>query len=303
MEILRLAPYRDVGINISVPEGFSGVEDFKVVVTDLVDLTQLSTDHQASAGEDIQIELPGKYDNSYRVQLIESNNGQVLVDDTYEITRPYVDPNTKGTTASEIADYANNEELARLIIDSIVPDGFYYKKKYIEASGVGSDYLPIWVDAKKILKVYENNVLVYDHENASSYDRVFEFKKDLSAVIQSYSGAINRNEGASLILPISASDTDVVEYYYRGFPNSFDYTVVVEHGYFSVPLDIKRATELLIDDIACGKLDYYKRYISDYSTDQFKIKFDSQVFSSSGNLIVDKILSKYQKSITRLGVL
>lgn len=100
MEILRLAPYRDVEVNINVPEGFIGAVDFKVVVTDLVDLTQTTTDHVASAGDLIRIELPGKYDNSYRVQLLESVTSQVLVDDTYEITRPYVDPNTKGTTAS-----------------------------------------------------------------------------------------------------------------------------------------------------------------------------------------------------------
>jgi hypothetical protein len=60
---------------------------------------------------------------------------------------------------------------------------------------------------------------------------------------------------------------------------------------------------MLVEDIDCGKLDYYKRYISDYSTDQFKIKFDNKVFEGTGNVLVDKILSKYYKSITRLGVL
>ena len=59
----------------------------------------------------------------------------------------------------------------------------------------------------------------------------------------------------------------------------------------------------MVDDLSCGRLDYYKKYVSDYSTDQFKLKFDSMVFEGTGNIIVDKILSKYAKSIRKLGVL
>jgi hypothetical protein len=90
---------------------------------------------------------------------------------------------------------------------------------------------------------------------------------------------------------------------YGGFPREYDYRFILESGYTSVPSDIARATNLLIDDISCGKLDYYKRFISAYNTEQFRIQFDKSVFQGTGNLLVDKILSKYAKSITRLGVL
>jgi hypothetical protein len=70
-----------------------------------------------------------------------------------------------------------------------------------------------------------------------------------------------------------------------------------------VPSDIVRAATLLIDDIKCGRNDYYQRYISAYNTDQFRLQFDKRVFEGTGNIVVDKILSKYAKSITRLGVL
>lgn len=60
---------------------------------------------------------------------------------------------------------------------------------------------------------------------------------------------------------------------------------------------------MLIDDIKCGKLDYYKRYISAYNTDQFRIQFDKNMMSGTGNLLVDKILEKYITSITKPGVL
>ena len=86
-------------------------------------------------------------------------------------------------------------------------------------------------------------------------------------------------------------------------PRTFDYKLILEVGHPNIPSDIVRAAELLTDDIACGKLEYYERYISSYNTDQFKLSFDKMVFEGTGNIIVDKILSKYAKSITTLGVL
>jgi hypothetical protein len=110
-------------------------------------------------------------------------------------------------------------------------------------------------------------------------------------------------EGAPIIIPAGQSDTIDTTFIYRGFARGWDYRFVVEHGYETVPSDIRRATEMLIHDIDCGKLDYYKRYISSYNTDQFKIQFDKGLFEGTGNIIVDKILSKYAKSIKKIGVL
>ena len=88
-----------------------------------------------------------------------------------------------------------------------------------------------------------------------------------------------------------------------GFPNGTDYIFLVETGYKVVPIDIQDATKLLVEDIRCGKLDYYKRYIKNYSTDQFKIEYDKRMIEGTGNIIVDKILSKYVDNIVRPGVL
>ena len=60
---------------------------------------------------------------------------------------------------------------------------------------------------------------------------------------------------------------------------------------------------MLIEDIKCGKLDYYTRYISAYNTDQFRIQFDKSMMAGTGNMIVDRILDKYVKTITKPGVL
>jgi hypothetical protein len=298
MEILRVSPYADISVDFVVPAGITS-SPITVTITDMADLSVSAlTFLNKSAGNTLDISLPGKYDSSYRVEIVKSPGTAsevVLQDETYEIVRPYVDPSTKASTASDIATYALNEEIARAVIDSIVIEGFYYKKKVLNFTGTGSDYLPIWDDVKKVLEVYENNKLVED--------RQYEVTSDKTAIVEKSIDNINRADSAPLILPAAASDSLDPQFVYRGFGRTWDYRITVEHGYTAVPSDIVRATEILVHDIECGKLDYYKRFISSYNTDQFRIQFDKGLFEGTGNIIVDKILSKYTKSITKLGVL
>lgn len=298
MEILRVSPYAEVPVNFVIPAGVTDA-DITVTITDMADLSvSTSTFTESSSGELLEISLPGKYDSSYRVEIVKdlgTSDEEILQDETYEVFRPYVDPSTKATTASDIAAYALNEEIARAVIDSVVPDGFYYRKKVLKFEGSGSDYLPIWDDVKKVLAVYENNMLVED--------RQYEVSPDKTAIIEKSTDNINRAESAPLVLPAAASDSLDPQFIYRGFGKTWDYRIIVEHGYTTVPSDIVRATEMLIHDIECGKLDYYKRFISSYNTDQYRIQFDKGLFEGTGNIIVDKILSKYVKSITKIGVL
>lgn len=298
MEILRVSPYADISVDFVVPAGVTS-STITVNITDMADLSVSTlTFLNKVSGNTLGISLPGKYDSSYRVEIIK-NLGAVgeliLQDETYEIVRPYVDPSTKATTASEIAAYASNEEIARAIIDSIIVEGFYYKKKVLHFTGTGADYLPIWDDVKKVLTVYENNKLVED--------RQYEVSSDKTAIIEKSSDNINRAESSPLVLPAAASDSLDPQFIYRGFGRTWDYLITVEYGHTTVPSDIVRATEMLIHDLDCGKLDYYKRFISSYNTDQYRIQFDKGLFEGTGNIIVDKILSKYSKSITKLGVL
>lgn len=292
MEVLRVPPYSlNAVINVELP---STVYNYSI--EDMVDHSVTIGLATSDASSKVSIELPNKYDNTY---LIAIANEEYFV----EVVRPYVDPNSKGTTASEIAEYAKHEELARAIIDSIVIDGFYYRKKIYETTGLGADYLPVWIDAKKVLKVYENNQLVFDLENENDYTVKYEMTADKFAVQEKTSDTFNRSEGAPNMLPAAASDNLDLSFTYRGFPRGFDYKLLLEVGYRTIPSDIVRATEMLVEDISCGRIDYYKRYISDYNTDQFKLKLDTRAFEGTGNILVDKILSKYTKSIRTIGVL
>jgi hypothetical protein len=293
MEILRVPPYnlqKIISVENSSTEYIVKVEDS---VGNLISSNTLTSDENSK----IYIQLPYRYDETYRVYSDEFEEFATVV-------RPYVDPTSKGSTASEIRDYSSKEELARAVIDSVITDGFYLKTKTIETVGLGTDYIPLWIDAKKVLKVYENNVLVFDSQNLEESRTIYTLSDDKTAVIEKTSGKFNRKESASISIPSAPSDyVDLGQFSYRGFPKGNDYKIVLEVGHYTVPQDIVRATELLIYDIECGKLEYFKRYVTAYNTDQFKIQFDGKSFEGTGNLIVDKILSKYAKSIKTIGVL
>ena len=295
MEILRGLPYQEVSVTFTIPTAYVSNEAFIATITDLTDLSFTTKTVTENANYVWTIGLSGKHDTDYQVVITDAS-GDIIHDETYEIVRPYVRPSELGETASEIAEYTKYEEIARAVIDSVIPEGFYYKKRTLEVVGLGADYIPLWWDAKRILAVYENDVLVED--------RTYEITRDKTAITETVLDGVNRNEQAPLILPAAGSDlVDTVLPPLRGFPNGYDYKFVLEVGYPTVPSDIVRAATLLIDDIKCGRNDYYQRYISAYNTDQFRLQFDSRVFEGTGNIIVDKILSKYAKSITRLGVL
>ena len=292
MEILRVPPYNTVAkIEVSQP-----LTDYEYTVEDMVDHS-VSTGTVTSSDIDVvSITLPSDYDNQF---LVTVDGIETIVD----VVRPYVDPNTKGNTASEIAEYARHEEFARAIIDSVIPEGFYYQKKILQTTGLGADYLPLWLNAKKILQVYENNVLMFDSATPEDFGRTYSITKDNTAIVQDYNDAINRYEGQPILIPLASSDSQDLTIGRYGFHRGFDYTLLLTVGYQKIPSDIVKATELLIEDIACGKLEYFKRGISSYSNDDFRISYEKFVFEGTGNILVDKILSKYAKSIRTVGVL
>lgn len=323
MNILRLPPY-PLSVTYTVPEASS---DYIVVIKDNDrDVVRLEESVESNLSSKIVLELPAyfsKYDESYHLSIYEDNGteayGDIVVEDNLNIERPYVDPASLGTTATEIKEYEGYESLARAMIDSIT-GGFYYETSYIETVGQGTDYMPLWEKAYKILKVYENAELVYDVDNEDGPalgDWNYLITKDKTAITKDPVAAVdsmNRSERKPAQMSLAASDSifmfdtedsgntltvqpGVV------FPQGVDYIFLLETGYRVVPVDIQDAILMLIDDIKCGKLDYYKRYAVNYSTDQYRIQFDKSMFEGTGNLLVDKILDRYIVNIGKPGVL
>jgi len=305
MEILRVPPYEAIAVNFVVPSGYSNV-DIYARVTDMADLSVQGLEFlNSDTGDDLEISLPGRYDNNYRVEFFKIVSGaEVLIyEEFYELIRPYVDPNTLGTTATEIAEYTVLELVARSIIDTFVPEGFYNKKITIVGTGNGSDYFPLWEKVYRVFKVYENNELVYDRSTPDTNKYDYVITPDKTAIQKIHLGEKNRYESTAQKLPVASGDLGYYGYDGIGFPSGYDYTFVVDYGYINVPEDIQHAQKLLIEDLKCGKLDYYKRYISAYNTDQFRIQFDKTMFDGTGNFLVDKILEKYVRTIVKPGII
>jgi hypothetical protein len=323
MEILRIPPY-PISVEYTVPTATTSY--FLVIESndrneELLDVAV--TSNASSVVTRTLADTFSQYDDNYAVTIYEKNGasrGDVVVEDNLEITRPYVDPNSLGTTATEIAEYTEHEKLARQIIDSYVPGGFYFKTEWIQTVGQGTDYMPLWTRGYKVLKVYENAELVYDVDDADgpaldSYD--YSITKDKTAILRDPTSGVdewNRAERKPARMAIAASDSlswfDTadsanIQTFTGGvsFAEGVDYMFYIESGYKVVPNDIKDATNMLIDDIKCGKLDYYKRYVDSYRTDQFTIQYNKSMMQGTGNLLVDKILDKYVNAITRPGVL
>lgn len=306
MEVLRVPPYPITTTwTLPIPN-----YEYIVYVEDLVDHSYEESNIMSDANGKLVYEIPlakVQFDRNFLIRFYDSEHEHILYEDNLNIIRPYVNPTEFGSTNSEIEEYKTYELIARSIIDTVVGDGFYNHKLAINGIGQGLDYFSLWHESNRVLKVYENNVLVYDVDNPSAYPYRYDILLDNSAIyrteIETELNERNRMDYSPTKIIGGSGDLGFVGYRTGDFPKGYDFTIIMDVGYKVVPTDVVIATKMLIEDIKCGKLDYYKRYITSYNTDQFKIQFDKSVLSGTGNMIVDKILEKYTKSITKPGVL
>jgi hypothetical protein len=328
MQILRLPPY-PLTISYDVP--LPNTNYILVINESARNVNDVTQNVVSTSGSKIEYTLPDQfnsYDESYYLAIYERINGlpgDIVVEDNLEVMRPYVNPatlarNNGAVTATEVAQYTQWEGLARAIIDSIVPGGFYYERSWYEINGNGTDYLAIWDRVYKILKAYENNELVWDsNEDPQALGQWnYLLTKDKTAIIKEWNQQMTdsyiRSVGTPKGVPLGESDSI---YLYDTedsavtlavapgvtFPVTFNYLFSLETGYKVVPYDIIDAITMLIDDIKCGRMEYHKRYILDYSTDQYKVKIDKSALDGTGNILVDRILQKYITNFGPLGVL
>ena len=303
MEVLRVPPYPITTTwTLPIPN-----YEYIVYVEDLVDHSVTETNIFSDANGKLIYEIPlaqVQYDRKFFIKFYDTEHQHTLYEENLDIVRPYTDPAKLGTTASEIQEYKTLEMVARSIIDTIVVNGFYNSKHIVQRNGDGSDYFAIWEDINKVLKVYENNVLIYDVDQPELSPFEFKVTFDNSAVERIIAEPFNRSEQGAQQYPRAFGDLGYSAGSIAvGFPKGWDYTFVLDIGYRALPPDVEYATKLLIEDLKCGKLDYYTRYVSSYNSDQFKIQFDKKLFEGTGNMIVDKILDKYSVTISKPGLI
>ena len=84
MEILRVPPYETIVVNFVVPSGYNNVNIY-ARVTDMADLSVQDLEFLGSdTGDDLEISLPGRYDNNYRVEFFKIVGGsEVSIHEEY----------------------------------------------------------------------------------------------------------------------------------------------------------------------------------------------------------------------------
>jgi hypothetical protein len=378
MEVLRVPPY-PITVKFDVPSANTA---YSIYVEDLVDHSFETSTLTSNSSKQISYVLPKskvQFDRDFLFKATDSS-GEVVVEDNLSVYRPYVNPNTLATTAADIVEYKKWEIIARSIMDQyLIYSDFYNHKLVIVKEGQGGDYFPIWHPVNRVLKVYENNVLVYNGEDvaitlntqtptissgkvtlttpiahgfevgdvvtistvvptgyrgmfvvtavpttttfsfansttgnittAGTVLRTWEYEYktllDGSAIARGEAnGTYNRSQSTPLRLPAPSGDLSG----YPGgalvaFPEGYDYTFILDAGYKTIPPDVERAAQILVEELKCGSNDYYKRFVTQYKTDQFDIKFAPQFLEGTGNMLVDKILNNYKGSTFKPAIL
>lgn len=301
MEVLRVPPY-PLSTTWDLPDPNYG---YIVYVEDLVDHSIEETTITSDANGRVVYTLPltkVQFDRQFLIRFYDAEHEHVIYESNLDIIRPYTDPNKLGTTASEVAEYKTYELIARSIIDTYTDGGFYNHKSIYQVSGNGADYMPVWRDANRVLKVYENNVLVFDIDSTTN-EYTYKVTLDNSAIHRVETGAVNTLQSPTIKFPMARGDIAFGISNPGVFPATYDYLFVLDEGFRAIPPDVEAATKMLIEDIKCGRLEYYQNYVKNYNTDQFRVQFADKLHEGTGNAIVDKILEKYKKSIYKVGVL
>ena len=252
---------------------------------------------------DIDLTDFGGYDRVLNLVITDQNNNY-LKQEWIELVRPYLPYDS----AIPFDQFKDQERRIRAVIDSVT-GGFYLRRKVITYDALGGDVLPIEGDVIKIIRAWQNGVLVYGSGSSSSID--FIIGKDRTTI--TIDGVGNRLYGNSVGQKLMPSDYYMSnwydfqgEYYNTGlFSAGTDFDFDIEYGYLFIPSDIQLAAQILSKDGSCVDT-YINHYIVEYDTDQYRIKYASGVFNGTGNLEADRILARYANlgsSSIRAGVL
>ena len=204
MEVLRLPPY-PLMTTWDVPDANTA---YDLYIEDLIDHSVETQAVTSNASSQITYEITQAkaiFDRKFLFRILDTDGGIVL-DSNLDVLRPYIDYRTLGTTASEIEEYKMLELVARSLIDAVVTDGFYNNKHIVEVNGSGADYMPIWEDLNRVLKVYRDNVLIYDVDTPEDNEYEYRVTLDNSSIIRVENDKYNRFQAAPLSLPLAGGD-------------------------------------------------------------------------------------------------
>jgi hypothetical protein len=264
MEILRDNTYAGTYPVVLEPN-----TPYVVTVLDLYDNSEDVQNLTSNGDGEISVELPSRY-YTYdgEVMITVSYDDSPVWLDTIYIIRPYCSIDKMVTELG--GKYDRNqviefEMVARYIIDNYTGP-FDYRRKTLRERGTGTDYL---VTRDFVSKVYG----------------IKEAGETLEDTALALNGYVMANSDNKLEYTVAWN----TRYRTPMFWANVDYEIDADCGWRVVPNDIRLACEMLVADLACGNNRYANKYIKNVNG----VTYFDKAMDGTGNMIVDKIISKH----------
>lgn len=284
MEILRLKDTTSIQATFIVPTASA---TYFLEYDDILTGASLSASATSNMAKSVTFTLDDRY-LTYSGNLeanIYNQSNDIVISTGIDIIKPYCDiKNMRDKLNLTNAQIDNAERIARMIIESEA-GSFQFIRQQRELYGMGIDYLPIKDKIVKLYYMWENGELIYDYEDSNLQG--YKISKDKTSIIPAES---EKNK-----LEYKKVWRD--RYYEDAFEDGYDYLVDADFGYKTIPSNVQEACEILIQDIVSDNMKYYNRNISEFDNNEFRIKFADGTSSGTGNILVDKLLSRYKNQI------
>lgn len=284
MEILRLPDTTTVEASFSVP---SANETYIISYEDILTKEIFSTSASSNVSSIVTFPLDDRYltyGGTLAVQVMTAASSIVLRDGI-DIVRPYCDVESVASKLSiTTAQAMQCEKIARKVIESEA-GSFNFLRKTKEVYGMGLDYLMLDEPIHTLYYMRENGELIYDYENSNLQE--YKISIDGMSIIPS----------DTLTNKLEYTKVWRDRYLNASFYSGYDYLIDGDFGYRVVPEDIQEACELLVQDVSSNNTRYSNMYITEFDNREFKVKFADGYQSGTGNLIADKLISRYKNRI------
>lgn len=179
------------------------------------------------------------------------------------------------------------ERTSRMMIDNELGFSMAKSDKPVTSYGEGADVLRVSKRIVSISKIYENDELVYD---LSTGLNTIGFDIEITET----------NYGIRIVPASPGDDIDEQEEFdYTGltkgrFRNGYRYEIHGIFGWDYIPIEIKQATFLLVNDLLCSDNIWRSRYVKKINNGQMSVEMSSLSFNGTGNAIADSLINKFK---------
>ena len=176
---------------------------------------------------------------------------------------------------------------ARMLINNYLGFSLTQNTNPVVTYGNNTDVLSFTERIIEFKKLYENDQLIIDIDagvNNWSVDLEITETNSGLRVIPSTAGEDIQESEVSRVLNINNSR----------FKNGYRYKIEGTFGYKVIPLEVRQAMLLIVNDLLCNDSIWRSKYVKKIDTGQMSVELSSLAFSGTGNAVADAILQKFK---------